>query len=124
MITARPLLPLLLMMMMFGTTAAQQYPTTNETAGASSPGATSRATAKATPQPDAARQLNRLFEDYFERSLQLNPLQATFIGDHRYDDRLTNDISPAHIAAALAVDRQYLDAVLEFDPKSLSPHRF
>src|SRR5215213_2674987 len=29
--------------------------------------------------------LHRLFEDYFERSLQLNPLGATFIGDHRYD---------------------------------------
>lgn len=118
MIAARLLLPLLLLS---GATLAQQYPTTNETAGENSPGATSRAAAKATPRPDAARQLNQLFEDYFERSLQLNPLQATFIGDHRYDDRLANDISPAHIAAALAVDRQYLDAVLQFDPKSLSP---
>ena len=42
--------------------------------------------------------LHRLFEDYFERSLQLNPLLATFIGDHRYDDKLTNNISPEHIA--------------------------
>ena len=48
--------------------------------------------------------LHRLFEDYFERQLQLNPLMATFIGDHRYDDKLTNNISPEHIAIALEVD--------------------
>jgi uncharacterized protein (DUF885 family) len=62
-------------------------------------------------EPDAARTsaaLDKLFDDYFERSLQLNPLAATFIGDDRYDDRLANNISPAHIAEALAVDRQYL----------------
>lgn len=52
--------------------------------------------------------LHRLFEDYFERQLQLNPLLATFIGDHRYDDKLTNNISPEHIAIALAVDRKAL----------------
>ena len=42
--------------------------------------------------------LDQLFEDYFERSLLLNPLNATFIGDHRYDDRLTNTISPVRLA--------------------------
>ena len=41
----------------------------------------------------ASTRLNELFEDYFERQLQLNPLLATFIGDHRYDDKLTNNIS-------------------------------
>ncbi len=53
--------------------------------------------------------LHRLFEDYFERQLQLNPLLATFIGDHRYDDKLTNNISPEHIAIALEVDRKALE---------------
>jgi len=53
--------------------------------------------------------LNKLFEDYFERQLQLNPLLATFIGDHRYDDQLTNNISPEFIAMALAVDRKALE---------------
>lgn len=51
---------------------------------------------------------HRLFENYFERQLQLNPLLATFIGDHRYDDKLTNSISPEHIAIALDVDRKAL----------------
>ena len=52
--------------------------------------------------------LHRLFEDYFERQLQLNPLSATFIGDHRYDDKLTNNISPEQIKIALDVDRKAL----------------
>jgi uncharacterized protein (DUF885 family) len=52
--------------------------------------------------------LQRLFEDYFERQMQLNPLIATFIGDHRYDDKLTNNISPEQIKIALDVDRRAL----------------
>jgi uncharacterized protein (DUF885 family) len=64
--------------------------------------------------------LHKLFEDYFERSLQLNPLQATFIGDHRYDDRFTNNISPAFIKESLAVDRQFLEAAAKFEGRALS----
>src|SRR5689334_8506911 len=36
--------------------------------------------------PDAA--LNALAEEYFERQLELSPMNATSIGDDRYDDRL------------------------------------
>ena len=52
--------------------------------------------------------LHRLFEAYFERQLELNPLFATFLGDHRYDDKFTNSISPEFIALALEVDRKAL----------------
>jgi uncharacterized protein (DUF885 family) len=76
-------------------------------------------TAAAADAPDAVG-LNKLFEDYFERSLQLNPLQATFIGDHRYDDKLPNFLAPTYLAEALAVDRQYLDAALKYESQSLS----
>jgi uncharacterized protein (DUF885 family) len=53
--------------------------------------------------------LHRLFEDYFERQLELSPLTATFIGDHRYDDKLTNNLAPEFIALALEVDRKALE---------------
>ncbi|HEY6641764.1 DUF885 domain-containing protein [Povalibacter sp.] len=62
----------------------------------------------------------KLFDDYFERSLQLNPLQATFIGDHRYDDQLPNYLSPAYLAEALDVERKYLDAALKYESQPLS----
>ena len=44
-------------------------------------------------------ELHALYERYFEDSLRLNPLLATFIGDHRYDDRLPNSIGPDYRAA-------------------------
>lgn len=68
----------------------------------------------------AGPELHRLFEEYFERSLELNPLVATFIGDHRFDDRLANDISPAHVQAQLAHDRHYLGAAMKFRGRELS----
>jgi uncharacterized protein (DUF885 family) len=80
---------------------------------------TSLAAAEPGPTGTSAA-LNKLFDDYFERSLQLNPLAATFIGDDRYDDRLTNNISPAHIAEALEVDRRYLAEAQRFSGKPLS----
>ncbi|MET0498299.1 MAG: DUF885 domain-containing protein [Steroidobacteraceae bacterium] len=64
--------------------------------------------------------LERMFEEYFEHALLLNPVQATFIGDHRYDDRIANDIGPEERAAYLASEQQYLDAALEFDPAALT----
>ena len=76
--------------------------------------------AQPAPAASAPNALNQLFDAYFERSLMLNPLNATFIGDHRYDDRLTNTISPARMALALDVERRYLDAALKFDPNTLS----
>jgi uncharacterized protein (DUF885 family) len=70
--------------------------------------------------PSASQRLNELFDDYFERSLQMNPLQATFIGDDRYDDKLTNSIAPEFIRMALDLERSYLDAAMKFDPRTLS----
>jgi len=64
--------------------------------------------------------LHRLFDDYFERQLQLNPLLATFIGDHRYDDKLTNSISPEHIAISLGVDRKALEDAQQLAARQLS----
>jgi uncharacterized protein (DUF885 family) len=80
--------------------------------------------AQATPAAGAgtsadAAAVQRLFEDYFERSLQLNPLLATFIGDHRYDDQFTNNISPEHIAIALGVDRKALADAQQLAAKPL-----
>jgi len=78
----------------------------------------SASSALASADPSAA--VNKMFEDYFERSLQLNPVFATFIGDHRYDDRITNSIGPKEVAEALAVDREYLAAAQKFDPRTLN----
>src|SRR5438876_3150325 len=43
--------------------------------------------------------LDQLAADYWDAFLERNPVQGTALGDHRYDDRLT-DITPAGKAAA------------------------
>jgi hypothetical protein len=61
------------------------------------------------PQPEAAgKRLNSLVEQYFDEMLALDPLFATFIGEHRYDGQLANDISPPHIARRRELEERYL----------------
>ena len=43
--------------------------------------------------------LEQLASDYWDAYLQRNPTQGTVLGDHRYDDRLS-DITPGGLAAA------------------------
>ena len=70
-------------------------------ASAASPGQAHAATglitvsssaAAAQPASDAAKaeKLERLYGEYWEETLRLNPLQATFQGDPRYNDQLPN----------------------------------
>jgi len=46
-------------------------------------------------QASRAAQLERLYEEYWDASMQLNPLQATFQGDARYNAELPNILSAA-----------------------------
>jgi uncharacterized protein (DUF885 family) len=97
-------------------------------AGCATPPPSTDAPAAATTESTPARQstdqkqrLDALFESYFEEALELSPLLATYIGDHRYDDRLPNSIGPDHIAASRAMNRKYLDAIRAIDPAGLAP---
>ena len=72
-----------------------------------------------TGQVDAAAALHALFDEHFERELEMNPLQATFIGDYRYNDRLANSFSPEYRAAAQAMDEEFLARLLEIDRDQL-----
>jgi uncharacterized protein (DUF885 family) len=79
------------------------------------------ASAPATPAAETpAERLNALVEEYFERFLEMNPLFATFIDDHRYDDRLANNISPEALEAADALEREYLEKVEAIDESQLT----
>jgi uncharacterized protein (DUF885 family) len=70
---------------------------------------------------EAGQQLNAIFDRWFEDSLRMNPVLATFIGDHRYDDQLPNNIGPAYRAEAKAMNDRYLAELETIDPEKLSP---
>jgi uncharacterized protein (DUF885 family) len=54
-----------------------------------------------------SERLHQMFENYYEERLILFPLEATYNGDHRYDDRLANDISDEHRSKQGALASNY-----------------
>jgi uncharacterized protein (DUF885 family) len=67
------------------------------------------------------RELQALVEDYFEQQLQLSPMNATAIGDSRYDDRLDDSTSPGFREKAFGIERAFLDRARRIDAARLSP---
>lgn len=67
----------------------------------------------------ASRQLNAIFDEYFEAALELNPLLATSIGDPRYNDRLSISIAPEWRARAEQLARDYLARLGQVERASL-----
>ena len=69
---------------------------------------------------DPTEALNKLFDEHFERSLELSPIRATSIGDDRYDDQYANSIGPEHREASRALDEEFLQRILNIDRDGLS----
>ena len=63
--------------------------------------------------------MHALFAEQFERNLEMNPMTATFIGDDRYNDRMANSNGPEYRAADQAMDREFLERLLEIDREQL-----
>ena len=68
----------------------------------------------------ASEALHLLLEAYFEDRLRHEPMLATAIGDHRYDDRYPVTIDPVVRQAELGRQREYLRAASEIDTELLS----
>ncbi len=72
-----------------------------------------------TPRETPAVRLDTLVEAYFDGWLELNPTYASFIGDHRHDDRLEFPATPEYDAASMALESRYRDQVAAIDPEEL-----
>ena len=73
--------------------------------------------------PSAGARLNSLVNRYFEEQLKLSPIGATYIGDHRYDDKYTNSISPKFVKEQARRERRYLKELEAIDPATLERRR-
>ena len=62
--------------------------------------------------------LNDLLEEYFEERLRLLPLEATAIGDHRYDHLFPNYIGEEHREAFRQVCEKYLEELCQIQASS------
>jgi uncharacterized protein (DUF885 family) len=68
----------------------------------------------------AEQRLSQLVEEYWQKYLYLNPINATVIGDNRYNDRLEITVSPQYMADSLALEREYQKKLEEVDPAALT----
>jgi uncharacterized protein (DUF885 family) len=91
-------------------------------AHAAVPAQPARAAAAEAAESYAAR-LDRLLAEHWEAMLELNPVMATFIGDHRFNDRYPVSIAPEHRAAVRGLLERSLAAVEAVPPESLDEQR-
>ena len=62
------------------------------------------------------RRLQEIVEDYFDQYLALNPLRATELGDHRFDDRFGDYASPSWMADSLGIEQESLEKLAAVEP--------
>jgi uncharacterized protein (DUF885 family) len=73
-------------------------------------------TASATPQDDA---FQKIADDYIEQYLKANPEEATELGDHRFDGRLT-DYSAEARAKKLVEEKDFREKLAAIDDSKLT----
>jgi uncharacterized protein (DUF885 family) len=61
------------------------------------------------PAAGPAQQLAALYAEFWEENLQLNPIQATMIGDPRYNDQLPSSLSPEYRARLRDFHQRFLE---------------
>ncbi len=100
---------------------------TQPRAKASKPSKTSKAKARPKARQAAApvvqskaQQLNLIYDQYWDASLRLNPLQATFQGENRYNDQLPNFLSSAFRQQSHEFTQEWLRKVEALGPEGLS----
>lgn len=71
-------------------------------------------------QQTKAQQLDRIYDEYWDASMRLNPLQATFQGDSRYNDQLPNILSAAYRQQSHDFTEQWLGKVEKIGPDGLT----
>jgi uncharacterized protein (DUF885 family) len=67
----------------------------------------------------ANKQFAAMCEQFYQESLKINPLAATYIGDDRYNDLLANDGSATYLKEYKTFNERYLDSLKAYDRESL-----
>ena len=69
---------------------------------------------------DQSVAFNKMLDDYYEDGLKLNPLQATFSGDNRYNDRFPNILSDEYMDQVKDHYNKYKEKLNDFDESEMS----
>lgn len=71
-------------------------------------------------EPTTSEKLNQLLTDYSEEGLKLYPLEATSMGDNRYNDQMPNFLSDDFVNAEKAYFEKYKKLLIEINASDLS----
>lgn len=63
---------------------------------------------------------NTLFQNYFDESMQMNPVSATYAGINEYNDRFSPAITQQNLEQYLAFEEKYLAKIKAIDASALS----
>ena len=63
---------------------------------------------------------DKIYTDYFEELKVINPVFATFLGDHQFNDKFSEPISAESLARSLAFQQTYLDKINTINDQLLS----
>ena len=85
--------------------------------------ATAPATASAPATAEADARVDAMFAEYWEASLKMNPLRATFVGDARYNDQMPDFFSAESREANNAFNVAWLEKLKTVDLNALGPQR-
>jgi uncharacterized protein (DUF885 family) len=77
------------------------------------------ACAHASRAVDRPADLHRLFDEYYEETLAMDPVTPTMLGDHRFDDRMAIEISDEYRGRVADMSRRYLARLATFAPAEL-----
>ena len=82
--------------------------------------ASASTTSASAPASAKAAQLDKLYTDFWEAQLKLNPVQATFVGDPRYNDQLPNFLAPDYIDTVNRFNEEWLAKAKAIGPDGLT----
>ena len=63
--------------------------------------------------------LSKLYNEYFDATLRLNPSRATALGNHEFNDKLENFLSEEHRTRQRMLEEEYLNALETIDVTQL-----
>jgi uncharacterized protein (DUF885 family) len=79
--------------------------------------------ASAAASAEADARVDAMFAEYWEASLKMNPLRATFVGDARYNDQMPDLFSAESREASNAFNVAWLEKLKAVDLNTLGPQR-
>ncbi|WP_103071176.1 DUF885 domain-containing protein [Aquimarina sediminis] len=69
---------------------------------------------------NVSAKFSEMLDNYYEEGLQLNPVQATFAGDNRFNDQFPNPLADETVNKAKAYFKKYKEQLAQFDDAALS----